>query len=151
MITVKTITSGEPSAQMLDMLKQYASVPDDSRDVLLAGLLRRAVDQVQQAADRTIVPSILEVTRTEWDGEPVRLYQDPDDIISAEVDGREVDYTLDGRMLTPHMVGKGITVRYQTKADEATASQLTAVVLQYATALYDGQDTATLTSILNQC
>lgn len=151
MITAKTIKSGEPTREQLTMLKQYAAVPDDSRDALLFGLLKRAIKVVQETADKSILPCTMEVTYTDVEpGDIVRLYQTPGKILSVtDANGSPVSYELQGKRITA--LASSFVVRYETAPDCVEAAELLAVVLQYATALYDGAETATLSNILAQC
>lgn len=155
MITLKTLEIAEPKREHLSMLKQYASVPDDSRDALLKTLLNRAMRIVQEAANKTLLPSTLELTvsdRHQMYEDTVHLYQDPDEIISVtDGEGVAIDYVRSGRFLCHLPYVDTIIVDYTTKPALPEADALLAVVLQYATALYDGADSATLNQILAQC
>ena len=155
MITLKTLGIAQPTREHLSMLKQYASVSDNSRDALLKTLLVQAFKIVQETSDKTLLPSKLELTVSErhqaYD-DMVRLYQCPDEIISVtDGDGVALDYSRSGRILHCLPWTDTVVVTYTTKPSLAEADTLLVVVLQYATALYDGADTATLNSILAQC
>ena len=47
---------------MLEDLKQYASIPDDSRDAMLTRILRNAALRVQEYADRPFLETTVKVT-----------------------------------------------------------------------------------------
>ncbi len=155
MITLKTLEIAEPKREHLTMLKQYASVPDDSRDALLKSLLNRAMRIVQEAANKTLLPATVELTvsdRHQVYEDAVHLYQDADEIISVtDGEGIAVDYVRSGRFLRHLPWVDTVIVRYTTKPVLPEADALLAVVFQYATALYDGADSATLNQILAQC
>ncbi len=155
MITLKTLEIAEPKREHLTMLKQYASVPDDSRDALLKSLLNRAMRIVQEAADKTLLPATVELTvsdRHQVYEDAVHLYQDADEIISVtDGEGVAIDYVRSGRFLRHLPWVDTVIVRYTTKPVLPEADALLAVVFQYATALYDGADSATLNQILAQC
>lgn len=155
MITLKTLEIAEPKREHLTMLKQYASVPDDSRDALLKSLLNRAMRIVQEAVDKTLLPATVELTvsdRHQVYEDAIHLYQDANEIISVtDGEGVAIDYVRSGRFLRHLPWVDTVIVRYTTKPVLPEADALLAVVFQYATALYDGADSATLNQILAQC
>lgn len=155
MISLKTLKMAPPTREHLSMLKQYASVPDDSRDALLKTLLVQAFKMVQEASDKTLLPSTLELTvseRHQTYDDMVRLYQCPDEILSVvDGDGVALDYSRSGQMLHCLPWVDTVVVTYTTKPTLTEADTLLVSALQYATALYDGADAATLNSILAQC
>lgn len=155
MIRLDIIECAEPQKPQLDMLKQYASVPDSSRDALLKLLLKRAMKTVQDTAGKSLLPCKLKLTvseRTIDDGVAVRLYHTPDRIVSVtDGYGNDIAFTRDNDVLLLSAHVETAVVTYTTRPDPAQADSLFAVVLQYATALYDGADTATLAQILSQC
>lgn len=150
MIKTEILSANTPSAEMLEAFKQYASVPDDSRDGLLAQLLMQACLKVQEMADKSILACTMAVTDTDADGS-VRLYQSVvAGSIHVYVSGSEViDFRLsEGRV---YISGKDVRVTYSTAPNEAEMAKLMPIVYQYATALYDGANTTTLNAILSQC
>ena len=155
MIRLDIIECAEPMKAQLDMLKQYASVPDNSRDALLKLLLTRAMKTVQDTAGKSLLPCTLKLTvseRTRDDGNIVKLYHTPEHIISVHNgDDDDISFERDGNLLLLNTFADTVVVMYKTKPDPAQADSLFAVVLQYATALYDGADTAQLAQILSQC
>ncbi len=155
MIRLDIIECAEPQKAQLDMLKQYASVPDNSRDALLKLLLTRAMKTVQDAAGKTMLPCTLKLTvseRERVDGNVVKLYHTPEEIISC-VSGEddEIGFERSGNVLQLFAFAETVVVTYKTRPDPTQADSLFAVVLQYATALYDGADSSTLAQILSQC
>jgi len=153
MIRLTIDRCAEPQVSQLAMLKQYASVPDSSRDALLKLLLTRAMKTVQEAADKSLLPSTLTLTVTEReDNAAIRLYQTPDTIESVkDGKGEAIDYVRKGNSLLPRSFTETVVVTYTTRPDPAQADSLFAVVLQYATALYDGASSEELAQILSQC
>lgn len=155
MIRLDIIECAEPQKAQLDMLKQYASVPDNSRDALLKLLLTRAMKTVQDTAGKSLLPCTLKLTvseRAREDGNVIKLYHTPDEIISVNSgEDDDIGFTRDGNLLLLSAYAETVIVTYKTRPDPAQADSLFAVVLQYATALYDGADTAQLAQILSQC
>lgn len=150
MIELDIIEKSEVPAEWLTALKDYAAVSDSSRDAMLGGLLRLAVLRVQEMADRSLIACTLRV-RDDDARRGVRLYQTVNEIVSVRdmAEGHDVPYTFDGRSI---LVGvKTAEVEYTTTVLESSVDELLPVVLQYATALYDGQDSKTLSNILSQC
>lgn len=149
MIEVSIIERGEPEAGWMTLFREYASIPDGSPERVLNALLVRAVLRVQEYADRSLLPCTMRVHDSEAAG-GVRLYQSVDEVVSVTDNyGNAVDYTLEGRGVT--VSAEAVTVTYRTEPVQGDIDQLLPVVLQYATALYDGAATGTLTSILKQC
>ena len=154
MIRLDIIKCAEPMKAQLDMLKQYASVPDSSRDALLKMLLTRAMKTVQDTAGKSLLPCTLKLTVTERENDSVvvKLYHTPDEIVSVvNGNGDNIGFERRGNILTLDALAEEVAVTYTTRPDPAQADSLFAVVLQYATALYDGADTDTLAQILSQC
>ena len=153
MIRLTIDKCAEPQVSQLAMLKQYASVPDSSRDALLKLLLTRAMKTVQEAADKSLLPSSLTLTVTEREENvAVKLYQTPDTIESVEDGkGNALKHTVSGNVLILDDYTETVVVKYTTRPDPAQADSLFAVVLQYATALYDGASSDELAQILSQC
>ncbi len=155
MIRLNIDQCAEPQKSQLEMLKQYASVPDSSRDALLKMLLVRAMKTVQDAAGKSLLPCTLTLTVSEretTDDNVIKLYHTPDTIESVtDGDGNAIEYTKNASALFLQSFAETVIVKYTTRPDPAQADSLFAVVLQYATALYDGEDTITLAKILSQC
>ena len=153
MIQLKTIECAEINREQLVAFKQYASVPDDTRDALLKILLHTAMKQVQKSADKSLLPGTFEVTCSERDtNDAVRMYQTVSEVLSVtDGNGAALDYTRNGAYVQPNKFTDTVIIRYRTAPVLPDADALLPVVLQYATALYDGESTDTLSSILAQC
>lgn len=149
MITVSIIEKSELNEGWLDMLKAYAGVADTGQDILLNILLNRAVLRVQEMADKSLLACTMRVEADEA-CEGVRLYQTVKDILSVkDCDAYEIAYTLEGR--TIYAMQDYVVVEYTTEPNVEDVDNLLPIVLQYATALYDGQDNTVLANILKQC
>lgn len=151
MIELEIIERNELPAQWLTGFKAYASVADESQDALLESLLIRAVLQVQEMADRSILGCRFRLSEDEIEDGVIRLYQSVKSVDRvADGEGNEVRYTRANRTISCG-VTNGLVVEYTTEATEGNISDLMPVVYQYAAALYDGQDSRTLAAILMQC
>lgn len=149
MIELSIIERDVPCMAWLDTLKMYASVADDSQDALLNSLLLRACLRVQEMADRSILACRFRLTEDEVDGS-VRLYQSVADVISVkDMEGNGVSYSRDGKSI--YVLHSAVVVEYTTEPKQGDIDDLLPVVYQYATALYDGEDSRTLANILTQC
>lgn len=151
MIELDIIERSELPAQWLTGFKSFASVADGTQDALLESLLLRAVLRVQEMADRTILSCRFRLQEDEVQDGIVRLYQTIktiDKVMDAQ--GNEVRWTRANKTLSCGMVDN-VVVEYTTEATEGNVCNLMPVVYQYATALYDGQDSRTLAAILMQC
>ena len=150
MITLDTIEIGSLPQGCLEGFKAYAAISDESQDMLVASMLTRAMLRVQEQADRSLIPCTFRLEDDEVDG-LVRLYQNIDQIVSVkDGNGQAIAWTKAGRTLSVGMVSS-VVVEYTTQAQEGNVIDLLPVVYQYAAALYDGQDSRTLASILSQC
>ena len=138
---------------MLEDLKQYASIPDDSRDAMLARILRNAALRVQEYADRPFLETQLRVTAEVPEGTGiVRLYMgggDIDGCTDAAGEFVRFDPLPDGR-LQLYRRGIHVTVTYTTRPTEGDREALYHTVLRYATADYDGAETQELNRILSE-
>lgn len=150
MITLDTIEVGSLPQECLEGFKAYAAISDESQDMLASSMLTRAMLRVQEQADRSLLPCTFRLEDDEVDG-LVRLYQNIDQIVSVkDGNGQAIAWARAGRTLSVGMV-QSVVVEYTTKVQEGNVIDLLPVVYQYAAALYDGQDSRTLASILNQC
>lgn len=150
MVSLEIIERQEPAAAWLDGLKAYASIADDAQDSLLKALLVRACIRVQEMADRSILACTLELHDDEVEDNSVRLYQTVDaviDVTSAE--GHRQYWEPRGRSI--RVFSPTAVVRYRTDPRTGDVDELLPIVYQYATALYDGEDSKTLANILTQC
>lgn len=151
MIELEIIESNELPVDWMTGFKAFASVADDSQNALLESMLLRAVLRVQEMADRTILPCRLRLCEDGVENGVVRLYQTVKTIDRVtDAEGNAVKWTRANRTLSCGMVDN-VVVEYTTEATEGNIHHLLPVVYQYATALYDGQDSRTLASILMQC
>lgn len=149
MIDLEIIERADVPAEWMEGLKGYASIADNGSDAWLRTCLTRAVLTVQEKADKSLVACTFRVTEEDATG-GVRLYQSVKDIV-AVTDGRGVEHSFsqDGRMV--YTMTDKASVTYTTEPVQGNIDLLLPVVYQYATALYDGQDSRTLASILEQC
>lgn len=136
-------------SQWLEGLKAYAAIADNANDAWLLSCLTRAVLSVQEKADKSLIACTLCV-RDEEAISGVRLYQTVKDIISV-TDGRGVacGYSVAGRVV--FTMTERAAIIYTTEPKQGNVDMLLPVVYEYATALYDGQDSKTLAAILEQC
>ncbi len=138
---------------MLEDLKQYASIPDDSRDAMLTRILRNAALRVQEHADRPFLETQLRVTAVVPEGSGiVRLYMGGGDIsgcVDAAGDFVGYDPLPGGRVLV-YRRGVPVSITYTTVPTDGDREALYHTVLRYATADYDGADTQELNSILSE-
>lgn len=149
MVNLEIIERAEIPAEWLETFKQYASVAEGAQDMLLKSLLTRAVLRVQEYADRSIVACTIRLHEDEaYYG--VRLYQTVDTIKSVtDGKGGEPYWYIEDKVLFTK--ADAVVVEYATEPHPAAVEELLPVVYQYATALYDMEDTATLAKILKQC
>lgn len=149
MINLSIIDKTRPDGAWLEALRSYASVSDNSSDALLESLLLRACLRVQEMADRSLLSCTMRLTEDVEYG-VVRLFGTVSEIVSVtDGAGNAVAWTRSGHML--NVEASDVVVTYKTTADQGDIDDLLPVALQYATALYDGQDAKTLSSILSQC
>ena len=140
-------------AGMLEDFKAYASIPDDGQDTYLLKLLRNAVLRVQEYADRAIVECELRVTvQVPAATGIVKLYLGGGNVSSCKNErGEDVPYDnlTEGRLATFVRDGS-VTVQYTTVPNAADRDALLQTALRYATADYDGAETAELNRILTE-
>lgn len=149
MINLEIIERAEPSAEWLETFKQYAAVADASQDSLLRAMLLRAILRVQEMADRSILACTFRLEEEDAE-EGVRLYQSVKEVLSVKDRmGYNVPFIHEGRkVLAPY---EFVEVTYTTEPCPAAIDDLMPIVYQYATILYDGQDSKSLANILTQC
>lgn len=151
MIELEIIERNELPAEWIAGFKAYASVADESQDALLESLLLRSVLRVQEMADRTILGCRFRLAENEVEDGVIRLYQSVKSIDRVtDGEGNEIRWTRANRTLSCGVVDE-VVVEYTTEATAGNVDELLPVVYQYATALYDGQDSRTLAAILMQC
>lgn len=150
MITLNIIERAEVPADWLEQMKTYAAVPDGAQDSLLSALLVRAVLRVQELANKSLLACTIELHEDDVEDNLVRLYQTVSEVVSVST---PVGHRLywEPRSNGIRVYEPSVVVTYKTEPREGDVENLLPVVFQYATALYDGQDTKTLASILSQC
>ena len=138
---------------LLEQFKQYASVPDDSRDALLATLLRTAILRVQESADRALIQCTVRQSCVVPEASGIiRLYLGGGDIRSITGAWRQsVPFDpLPGAKVQTFVRGQVVEVTFDTVPNENDRNELMPFVFKYATALYDGEDASVCASILNE-
>lgn len=152
MIDVKVIQSTDPHADQLEKLRQYASVPNDQRDALLMSCLKKALLTIQAHTDTALLHCTIRMTVPDVKrGESFKLYQGGRRVVSVkDQDGNEPLFSQDEDRITIKQACQRIIVEYQNEMLPAEALKLEPTAWQYATALYDGEDAATLADILKQ-
>lgn len=152
MIQVRILQCNDPLADHLEQFKQYASVPDDSRDGVLLKMLKRAMLAVQESSDVAILPSTLELTVTEVKaGDVVRLYQGGKTVVSCkDQDGLNAGYVQEGDRLRMLGWSDSLKVVYENEVIIPEAEKLQPLIWQLATAIYDGEDASVQNAILRQ-
>ena len=138
----------------LEEFRQYASVPDHSRDALLRALLKTAVLKVQEFADRALVRCTVRQTARVPENGVFELYLGGGEVDTVDVpsSGWETSWrALDGRRLRISPTGLDAEVVFRTEPRPADLVKLKPTVFRYGTALYDGEDTDVLNRILLEC
>lgn len=147
---LRIISAEQPTAQQLEQFKAYASVPDCSRDGMLATILKRAMLQVQEYADKAILPCTIELTAYDVEpGDVIPLYQGGRTISAAlDAEGNAVDCTLESGRIIVGGYASSLTVIYSNEVTGPEAERLMPVCWELATAIYDGEDAPAQASIL---
>lgn len=147
-----TITESAILLPWLNELKQYAAVPDDSRDQMLSNLLRTAILKVQEYADAALVECSVTQTTHLIDGTVVWLYLGGGVVEGVKnQDGENLPFLakFDAIFLASPHTGD-VRVTYLTVPNPGDIQRLKPVVFRYATALFDGKDSSELGNILNE-
>lgn len=136
----------------LEQFKQYASVPDDSRDALLGSMLKSAVLKVQEFADVALATCECRQTQGVPASGIIRLYLGGGDVVELKDQyGNDVPFDpLPGGRLQLFTRDCTVSVTFKTSPNAAELERLTSTVFRYATALYDGEDAGVLREILNE-
>ena len=150
MVNLDIIEKVDLPAGWLAQMKAYAAVADDSQDSLLNALLMRAVMRVQEMANKSLIACTIELREDEVEDNLVRLYQTVSEVVSVSSSAGHRLY-WEHRNNGIRVYEKDVVVVYRTEPRPADIENLLPIVFQYATALYDGQDTKSLTNILKQC
>ena len=150
MITLNIIERAEVPAEWLEQMKAYAAVADGAQDSLLSALLLRAILRVQELANKSLLACTIELHEDDVEDNTVRLYQTVSEVVSVST---PVGHRLywEPRSNGIRVYESSVVVVYRTEPRDGDIDDLLPIVFQYATALYDGQDTKTLASILSQC
>ena len=138
----------------LEEFRQYASVPDHSRDALLRALLQTAVLKVQEFADRALVRCTVRQTARVPESGVFELYLGGGEVSSVRVPSSawEASYeALAGDKLRISPTGLDAEVVFKAAPQVADLVKLKPTVFRYGTALYDGEDTDVLNRILLEC
>lgn len=142
------------TANFLEEFRQYASVPDHSRDALLRSLLNAAVLKVQEFADRALVRcTVRQIARVPESG-VFELFLGGGEVVSASVpsSGWETSWkALEGNKIRISPTGLDAEVVFTAEPKPADLVKLKPTVFRYGTALYDGEDTDVLNRILLEC
>lgn len=118
---------------------------------MLSGLLTRAAFVVQEYADTSVLACSFRLSVDSVEDRRVRLYQTVAEVLSVkDATGEDVPYTQEGRTVVLGNDAPAVSVEYRTVPDLGEQERLLPVVLRYATALYDGQDNAELTKIVQE-
>jgi hypothetical protein len=150
MIELTIIEKTDTPAAWLEQFKAYAGIADNAQDSLLQAILSKAVLSVQQKADRSLIACTFELREDEVEGNAVRLYQSVSQVVSVrDGQGRTEYWEQVGNKVK--LFANSAIVTYRTEPHLADIDTLLPIVYQYATALYDGEDSKTLASILTQC
>lgn len=138
---------------LLTDFKQYASIPDDTQDNLLLRILKNAVLRVQEYADRAFLECVVRATLPVPESTGiVRLYLGGGEISEVKNErGDDVFFdTLPGGRLQLYGRGGTVVVKYTTTPSDCDQAALAQAILRYATADYDGAETAELNKILTE-
>ena len=152
-LTISKIEKQIPLS-LLEEFKQYASMPDGSRDAVLRGLLQSAILRVQEYGDRALVEcTARQIATVDEETGVLRLYLGGGDVesITDTIGGNSVDYeAIAGGKLRVSARGREVEVVFKAKPVPGELERCKATVLRYATALFDGDNTEVLNSILNE-
>ena len=147
MVKLRVIEQGAPTDGALMMLMKYAAVFDEGQKEILFSCLVRAMDIVQRTADVALLPGRWRIVASEYNGE-IKVYMGG---MVENVSGRQgeaISFKQYGDKV--FVSGDYAEVVFTTEVDPAQYDVLFPVVLKYATALYDGEDSVELNSILKE-
>ncbi len=147
MVKLRVIEQAKPTDGALNQLMKYAAVFDQGQREILSSCLVRAMDMVQRTADVALLPGRWRIVATEYNGE-IKVYMGG---MVENVSGRQgeaIPFKQYGDKV--FVSGDYAEVVFTTEVDPAQYDVLFPVVLKYATALYDGEDTVELNSILKE-
>ena len=147
MVKLRVIEQGKPTDGTLDMLMKYAAVFDEGQKEILSSCLVRAMDMVQRTADTALLPGRWRIVASEHSGE-IKVYMGGTVESVSGRQGEAIPFRQYGDKV--HLSGDYADVVFATEVDPAQYDALLPVVLKYATALYDGEDSVTLNQILKE-
>lgn len=147
MVRLKVIEQGTPSDSTLSMLMKYAAVSDEGQKELLSECLVRAMDMVQRYADKALLPGKWRIVASDYHGE-IKVYMGGTVEYVTDRHGMTVSYQQFGDKV--FVGGEYAEVVFTTEVEPAEFNVLLPVVLKYATALYDGEDSKELNAILKE-
>ena len=144
MVKLRVIEQGKPTDGAMNMLMKYAAVFDQGQKEILSSCLVRAMDMVQRTADVALLPGRWRIVASEYNGE-IKVYMGG---LVESVSGRQgeaIPFRQYGDKV--FVSGDYAEVVFTTEVDPAQYDVLFPVVLKYATALNDGEDSVELNSI----
>lgn len=147
MVKLKVIEQGTPSDGTLSMLMKYAAVSDEGQKEILSSCLVRAMDMVQRYADKALLPGKWRIVASDYRGE-IKVYMGGTVEYVSGRQGQSISHQQFGN--TVYVGGDYAEVVFTTEVEQAEYDALLPVVLKYATALYDGEDSKELNAILKE-
>lgn len=147
MVRLSVIEQGKPSDSALQMLMKYAAVIDEGQKEILSSCLVRAMDMVQRTADVALLAGKWRIVASDYPGE-INVYMGG--MVESVTDrhGMAIPFQQTGNKVI--VSGDYAEVVFATEVNAAEYDALLPVVLKYATALYDGEDTMKLNAILKE-
>ena len=152
MTRTRIIEAQDPLHDHLEQFKQYASVPDNSRDGMLLRILKRAMLAVQEAADTAMLPCVVELTVHDVaPGDAVPLYMGGTDVTSVtDAAGNALGHTVQRDRVVIAGRADTVVITYSTSVVPPEAERLLPVCWELATAIYDGEDADVQADILKK-
>lgn len=147
MVKLRIIEQGEPSESVMMALAKYAAVIDEGQKDILKGCLVRALDIIQRYADVALLPGRWRIVASDYAGE-IKVYMGGKVQNVSGRHGEALPYEQIGDKVM--VGGEYAEVVFTTEVVMAEFNSLLPVVLKYATALYDGEDSVKLNSILKE-
>lgn len=147
MIKLRVIEQDKPTDGALMMLMKYAAVFDEGQKEILSSCLERAMDMVQRTADVALLPGRWRIVASEYNGE-IKVYMGGVVENVTNRSGSAIPFQQVGNKVI--VSGDYAEVIFTTEVDPAEYNVLLPVVLKYATALYDGEGSMVLNSILKE-
>jgi hypothetical protein len=148
MVRLEVIETSAPGSDALKALKAYAAVSDSGQETILSAMLKRAFAVVQRYADVALLGGRYRITAEDHHG-IVKVYMGGKAERVVNGSGDAVTYEQDGNILYVGTTSP-VQVEFTTTSNADEYDSLLPVVLRYATALYDGEDTKVLNEILKE-